>query len=53
VVAPGGVSVEVPAIEIEFAGRGSYRDPGSGVVRFAESLWFRPTGSLNDRRIGS
>jgi hypothetical protein len=38
--APGGGGVAVPAIEIEFAGRRSYRNPGSGVARFAGSLWF-------------
>jgi hypothetical protein len=30
--------VAVPAIEIEFAGGRSYRNPGSGVARFAGSL---------------
>ena len=41
-VAPRGGGVAVPAIEIEFAGGRSYRNPGSGVAPFAGSLWFRP-----------
>lgn len=39
-VAPRGGGGAVPAIEIEFAGGRSYRNPGSGVARFAGSLWF-------------